>query len=121
MALFGAGIGSAAALLLAARPEEDIAAVICRGGRPDLAEASIAAVRSPVLLIAGARERGIVPLLRETRAWLRTATDLVLLPRADRAFDEEREIALAARVVGDWLLPLLSRPRCSAASPSAGP
>jgi putative phosphoribosyl transferase len=84
---------------------------VCRGGRPDLAEASLAAVRVPVLMIAGIRDRGVVPLLRETRSRLGAKSDLILLPRADRAFDEQHEIALAARVVGDWLLPRLQGPR----------
>jgi hypothetical protein len=52
----------------------------------------------------------MVPVLRETRSWLRTKSDLILLPRADRDFDEEYEVALAARVVGDWLLPRFQPP-----------
>ncbi|HTJ70923.1 MAG TPA: dienelactone hydrolase family protein [Actinospica sp.] len=111
VALYGAGTGSAAAMLLAARADERIAAVVCRGGRPDLADAALAAVRAPVLMIAGIRDRGVVPVLRETRSRLGARSDLILLPRADRAFDEEHEIALAARVVGDWLVPRLQHPR----------
>ncbi len=41
---FGASTGAAAALWAAAEPSADIAAVVSRGGRPDLARPRLAAV-----------------------------------------------------------------------------
>jgi hypothetical protein len=47
---FGASTGAAAALWAAAGPGAGIAAVVSRGGRPDLARPRLAAVTAPVLL-----------------------------------------------------------------------
>src|SRR6266536_1540646 len=53
--LFGASTGAAAALVVAAEPPLQIAAVVSRGGRPDLAGPSLGLVRAPTLLVVGGR------------------------------------------------------------------
>jgi putative phosphoribosyl transferase len=53
---FGASTGAAAALCAAAALGEGIAAVVSRGGRPDLAGDALRRVLSPTLLIVGERE-----------------------------------------------------------------
>src|SRR5206468_4440620 len=53
---FGASTGAAAALWAAAEPGAGIAAVVSRGGRPDLARPRLAAVTAPTLLIVGGRD-----------------------------------------------------------------
>lgn len=53
LCLFGASTGAAAALEAAARRPDDVAAVVSRGGRPDLAGKALSAVRCPTLLIVG--------------------------------------------------------------------
>jgi putative phosphoribosyl transferase len=55
---FGASTGAAAALWAAAEPGAGIAAVVSRGGRPDLARPRLAAVTAPTLLIVGRRVDG---------------------------------------------------------------
>src|SRR6266568_4563940 len=63
---FGASTGSAAALIAAARLGERIAAVVSRGGRPDLAGvAALAAVKAPTLLIVGGADHGVIELNEE--------------------------------------------------------
>jgi putative phosphoribosyl transferase len=47
VAYFGASTGAGAALWAAAEPDADIAAVVSRGGRPDLAGPRLCAVRAP--------------------------------------------------------------------------
>ena len=54
--LFGASTGAAAALYAAADAGTKVAAVVSRGGRPDLAGSRLAAVRAPTLLIVGGRD-----------------------------------------------------------------
>src|SRR6516165_11080012 len=49
---FGASTGAAAALLAAAA-EDPVAAIVSRGGRPDLAGSALGSVRAPTLLIVG--------------------------------------------------------------------
>ncbi|PSK98167.1 putative phosphoribosyl transferase [Murinocardiopsis flavida] len=63
--LVGSGTGAAAALVAAARHPDDVAAVVAQGGRIDLAENRLAAVRAPVLVLV----EGNDPLVRELTEW----------------------------------------------------
>ena len=53
---FGASTGAGAALAAAAHPGVKVAAVVSRGGRPDLAGDSLREVHAPTLLIVGGRD-----------------------------------------------------------------
>jgi putative phosphoribosyl transferase len=106
-ALFGAGTGAAAALLLAARPGSRIDAVVCDAGRPDLAGTHLAEVRAPTLLLAGTHDRGEIPLLSEVRQRLAGPSDLILVPSASGGNGTPQELAVTADVVAGWLLPRL--------------
>lgn len=66
VALFGASTGAAAALWAAAEPGADVAAVVSRGGRPDLAATRLGDVRSPTLLVVGGRDSMVLELNRQT-------------------------------------------------------
>ena len=55
--LFGASTGGGAALIAAADRPREIAAVVSRGGRPDLAGAALLKVTTPTLLIVGGLSR----------------------------------------------------------------
>ncbi|HEX7443169.1 MAG TPA: phosphoribosyltransferase family protein, partial [Acidimicrobiales bacterium] len=61
---FGASTGGGAALRAAADPGNDVAAVVSRGGRPDLAGASLPSVRCPTLLIVGGADVEVIELNR---------------------------------------------------------
>src|SRR5688572_25071508 len=56
---FGASTGAAAALRAAAA-EPDVAAVVSRGGRPDLALEVLPVVRAPTLLLVGSRDGPVI-------------------------------------------------------------
>jgi len=56
---FGASTGAAAALVAAAR-DPRIRAVVCRGGRPDLAGDLLRQVTAPTLLIVGGADSGVL-------------------------------------------------------------
>ena len=60
--LFGASTGAAAALVAAAARPAEVAAVVSRGGRPDLAARHLANVRAPTLLIVGGRDEVVIEL-----------------------------------------------------------
>jgi putative phosphoribosyl transferase len=62
---FGSGTGAAGALLAAAALPEEIGAVVCRGGRPDLVEHCLAEVQAPTLLLAGERDPPVLERNRE--------------------------------------------------------
>ena len=66
---FGASTGAAAALVAAAEGQ-NVAAIVSRGGRPDLAGSALRAVSAPTLLIVGGADIPVIPL---NRAALRAA------------------------------------------------
>jgi len=106
--LFGASTGAAAALMVAAEQPGDVAAVVSRGGRPDLAGAvALAQVTAPTLLIVGGADTDVITLNRQALAQMNGVTELVLVPRATHLFEEpgalERVAALASGWFKRWL------------------
>lgn len=100
--LFGASTGAAAALWAAAEPDADIAAIVCRGGRPDLAEPRLTRVTAPTLLIVGGHDPVVVDLNRQARARLRCPNDLAVVPGATHLFEEPGTLPAVARLAGEW-------------------
>jgi putative phosphoribosyl transferase len=98
---FGASTGAAAALVAAAdRP--DTAAVVSRGGRPDLAADRLGDVRAPTLLIVGGEDREVLQMNREALALLKCEKELAVIPGASHLFEEPGALDEVARVAGDW-------------------
>lgn len=85
---FGASTGAAAALIATALPDSRIKAVVSRGGRPDLADASLAGVQAPTLLIVGSCDEGVIELNRAALARLNAPKELVLVAGAGHLFEE---------------------------------
>jgi putative phosphoribosyl transferase len=106
---FGASTGAAAALCAAAEPGAGIAAVVSRGGRPDLARPRLAAVTAPVLLIVGGRDEVVLDLSRRAQAELRCENHLAVVPGATHLFEEPGTLDAAAGLARDWFLRHLSR------------
>ena len=101
---FGASTGAAAALRAAAEPGAGIAAVVSRGGRPDLARPRLAAVTAPTLLIVGGRDEVVLDLNRRAQAELRCENDLAVVPGATHLFEEPGTLEAAARLATDWFI-----------------
>ncbi len=99
---FGASTGAAAALLAAAKPGAQVAAVVSRGGRPDLAGSRLQAVRSPTLLIVGGADEAVLTLNQQAQADLRCDNDLVVVPGATHLFDEPGALEQVADLARDW-------------------
>jgi len=100
---FGASTGAAAALRAAARLRESVAAVVSRGGRPDLAASDLGFVRAPTLLIVGADDRTVLDLNRLAFARLRCpGKKLVVVPFATHLFEEIGALEEVARLATDW-------------------
>lgn len=100
---FGASTGAAAALWAAAEPGADIAAVVSRGGRPDLAGPRLADVRAPTLLIVGGHDDVVLNLNLEAQARLRCEHRVAVVPGATHLFDEPGALQVAADLARDWL------------------
>ncbi|HEY7265865.1 MAG TPA: phosphoribosyltransferase family protein [Trebonia sp.] len=99
---FGASTGAAAALRAAAEPRASIAAVVSRGGRPDLAADRLAAVTAPVLLIVGGQDDVVLDLNRQAQASLRCENRLEVVPGATHLFEEPGALTVAATLARDW-------------------
>jgi putative phosphoribosyl transferase len=99
---FGASTCAAAALWAAAEPGAGIAAVVSRGGRPDLAGSRLSAVTAPTLLIVGGDDAVVLDLNRQARAALRCASALAVVPGATHLFEEPGTLDAAARLARDW-------------------
>jgi putative phosphoribosyl transferase len=101
---FGASTGAAAALCAAAQSGSPVAAVVSRGGRPDLAGTLLAAVTAPTLLIVGGRDEAVLELNRKAQAALRCHNELVVVPGATHLFEESGALDTVARLARDWFL-----------------
>ncbi len=100
--LFGAGTGAAAALWAAADPRMDIAAIVSRGGRPDLAGPRLNEVRAPTLLIVGADDDLVLELNRQAQLHLRCPSQLAVVPGAGHLFEEPGTLRAAATLAAQW-------------------
>ena len=102
---FGASTGAAAALQAAAKMQDDIAAVVSRGGRPDLAGAvALNQVTAPTLLIVGSADHGVIELNEQAYALMTCVKKLVLVPGATHLFEEPGTLEQVAQFAADWFL-----------------
>jgi putative phosphoribosyl transferase len=108
--LFGASTGAAAALVAAAERPEDVAAVVSRGGRPDLAGSMLTRVRAPTLLIVGGADPVVIELNRRALALLPAEKRLVLVPEASHLFEEPGALEQVATLAAEWFSRFLARP-----------
>lgn len=98
---FGASTGAAAALVAAAAMEE-VAAIVSRGGRPDLAGAALAGVKAPVLLIVGGEDHTVLNLNRQAMARLGGEKRLEIISGATHLFEEPGALEQVARMATHW-------------------
>ena len=102
---FGASTGAAAALQAAAKMQDAIAAVVSRGGRPDLAGAvALNQVTAPTLLIVGSADHGVIELNEQAYALMACMKKLVLVPGATHLFEEPGTLEQVAQFAADWFL-----------------
>ena len=102
LAYFGASTGAAAALYAAADPAADVAAIVSRGGRPDLAGPKLAQVRAPTLLIVGGFDHAVIELNRAAQSDLRCENQLRIVPGATHLFEEPGTLDAAAHLASGW-------------------
>lgn len=100
--LFGASTGAAAAFQAAARRPPRIAAVVSRGGRPDLAQDALARVQAPSLLIVGGDDTEVLRLNRQAMRLLTCQKRLEVVPGATHLFEEPGALDTVAHLAGGW-------------------
>lgn len=99
---FGASTGAAAALEAAARLPHAIAAIVSRGGRPDLAMEHLGKVKAPTLLIVGGEDGAIMPLNESAMKKLVEKKKLVIISGATHLFEEPGKLEEVAQLAADW-------------------
>jgi dienelactone hydrolase len=107
--LLGASTGAAAALRAAAARPGGVAAVVSRGGRPDLAAESLPHVHAPTLLIVGGADREVRALNRQALRELRCAKRLEVVPGATHLFEEPGALGSVAQLAAAWFETHLGR------------
>ena len=100
---FGASTGAAAALVCAAHlGPAVVAAVVSRGGRPDLAGPSLGEVASPTLLIVGGNDPVVLELNRVAYSQLQCARELAVVDGSTHLFEEPGALERVAALAGSW-------------------
>ena len=102
LGLFGASTGAGAALVaVAARPDQ-IAAVVSRGGRPDLAGAALPHVTAPTLLIVGGNDTAVIAMNRDAMSRMRCDVSIEIVPGATHLFEEPGTLDRVAELAANW-------------------
>ncbi len=104
LGLFGASTGAAAALGAAAARADKVAAVVSRGGRPDLALPHLAKVKAPTLLIVGGDDTVVIELNQQAAEQLPVEHRLEIIPGATHLFEEAGKLEQVANLACDWFL-----------------
>ena len=99
---FGASTGGGAALMAAAMMGSHIAAVVSRGGRPDLAGDALSKVKCPTLLIVGGLDDIVIRLNEDALAKLNCEKELRIIPGASHLFEERGKLEEVARLTANW-------------------
>jgi len=107
---FGASTGAAAALVAAAQRPAMVAAIVSRGGRPDLARPHLSAVRAPALFIVGERDLAVLDVTREAMRELPGVTHLAMIAGASHLFEEPGALEEVARLAREWFARHLAPP-----------
>ena len=101
---FGSSTGGAAALVAATELPQDIAAVVSRGGRPDLAGDALPKVKAPTLLIVGGNDDIVIELNEMARDQMRCEVKLEIVPGATHLFEEPGTLEKVAKLASDWFV-----------------
>jgi putative phosphoribosyl transferase len=104
LSIFGSSTGAAAALIAAAKLPGDVAAVVSRGGRPDLAMDYLKEVKAPTLFIVGGRDTVVLDLNKKAMMQLSAEKKLEIVPGASHLFEEPGKLEEVAKLATAWFL-----------------
>jgi len=99
---FGASTGAASAMVAAAVLQDQISAVVSRGGRPDLAENNLYMVKAATLLIVGELDREVIDLNQQSLDKLDGVKSLKIIRGATHLFEEPGALEQVAQLSKDW-------------------
>lgn len=99
---FGASTGAAAAIKAAAIEQNDIAAIVSRGGRVDLAENELQKITAPTLLIVGERDDFVVDVNKDALKKLKFTKKISIISDATHLFEEPGALDQVAQQATEW-------------------
>ena len=99
---FGGNTGAAADLRAAAIEGSDIAAILSRGGRPNLTGWRLPRVRAPVLFVVGNEDQEVLALNRAAMAQRVSEKDLPVVPKASHLYEERGALEVIVGAAGQW-------------------
>jgi putative phosphoribosyl transferase len=100
----------AAAALEAAAADDDIRAVVCIGGRPDLAHpAALARVHAPTLFVVGALDTRLLGRNHVAADWMHCDHRVEVVPDATHLFSEPGALEAVAEMARHWFSTHLTR------------
>jgi predicted alpha/beta-hydrolase family hydrolase len=102
LGFFGASTGVAAALVAETRMKGKIGAIVSRGGRPDMAEAYLALVAAPTLLIVGGRDEAVIQMNQRAFDMLHCEKQLRIVDGATHLFPEPGALEQVAKLASLW-------------------
>ncbi|WP_239470320.1 dienelactone hydrolase family protein [Archangium violaceum] len=108
---FGSSTGAAAALVAAAERPKTIAAVVSRGGRPDLAGGALERVVAPTLFIVGGADDVVLELNQRAMERLGGPKELEVIAGATHLFEERGALERVAEVAAGWFTRILGVPQ----------
>jgi putative phosphoribosyl transferase len=104
LGLFGASTGAAAAIVASTFDGMDVAAIVSRGGRPDLAAGALQRVSAPTLLIVGSNDVDVLELNRQAHGRMRAETRLEIVPGAGHLFEEPGALQTVGDLATAWFV-----------------
>lgn len=111
LGIFGANTGAAAAVIAASRLPEQVLAIVARGGRADLAERELRAVRAPTLLIVGGEDHAVLELNCAAALLLQAPHRIEIVPGASPSFGEPGALERVAELAVRFFAEELGKPR----------
>lgn len=102
LGFFGASTGAAAALVAETQLKGKVAAVVSRGGRPDMAERILGLVSAPTLLIVGGRDEAVIQMNQRAFEMLQCEKQLRIVDGATHLFPESGALEQVAKLASQW-------------------
>lgn len=99
---FGASTGAAAALRASIELPDRIQAIVCRGGRPDLAIDILHQVQAPTLYLVGEMDQEVIELNDMAYKSMNCASEMMIVPGATHLFEEPGTLNAVAEKASDW-------------------
>ncbi|KDR96632.1 Alpha/beta hydrolase family protein [Peptoclostridium litorale DSM 5388] len=99
---FGASTGAAAAIQAAATLDEQVSAIVSRGGRPDMAFPYLDKINSPTLLIVGGNDDVVIDLNQKAYEKITAVKELEVIPGATHLFEEPGALEIVAKLAARW-------------------